>query len=87
MLLHPLDTMSKERWVELEKHRLLNLTPKEVEDGYRFCCEWDGLLIHASHPEADCCSCLKPWRVEHGLASPEVETVEGDSVDLGDLMG
>lgn len=37
-----------------------SLTPEEVAAGWHFCwAEWDGLLIHESDPEAECCSCLK----------------------------
>lgn len=60
--LHPLDVMEGERYYELMKDQTKELTPLEVSQGYRFCCEWDGLLIHASHPEADCCGCLKEFR-------------------------
>lgn len=64
---HKQDIMSRERHMYLEKHHNAKLTPEEVDAGYRFCCEWDGLLIHASHPEAECCMCLREWRYANRL--------------------
>lgn len=85
---HPLDTMSVERYIQLEKHRNVNLTPEEVEAGYRFCCEWDGLLIHASHPEANCCGCLKGFKDEKGIGEVEYH-IEGEdaTINPSDLLG
>lgn len=28
-----------------------------MRDGWHFCCEWNGLLIHPTHPEFDACTC------------------------------
>lgn len=64
---HPLDTMSPERYKELMGDTTLQLTQQEVDKGYVFCCEWDNLLIHAAHPEADCCGCLREFRKENGI--------------------
>jgi hypothetical protein len=33
------------------------LTKEEIEDGWHFCCDWDGMLIHPELPEGDCCNC------------------------------
>jgi len=52
--------MTPERRRELEADYSLRLTPEEVEQGYRFCCEFDGLLIHKDDFEAEYCDCLKP---------------------------
>lgn len=27
--------------------------------GFHYCPDWDGLLIHSSDPEAECCTCPK----------------------------
>jgi hypothetical protein len=51
--------MTLNRRHELENDTTLSLTAKEVAEGWFFCCEWDGMLIHESHPEAECCTCLK----------------------------
>jgi hypothetical protein len=34
------------------------LTDREFANGWHFCFEWDGLLIHPSWPEAECCRCI-----------------------------
>jgi hypothetical protein len=51
-------TMTEERRKELHENYDLNLTKEELEEGYRFCCEFDGLLIHKSDYEAEVCPCL-----------------------------
>jgi hypothetical protein len=52
--------MTKERYRELQRNMESRLTPQEQNDGWIFCnCEWDGMLIHKSDPEAECCSCLR----------------------------
>ena len=51
--------MDLNRYVQLTRTHEANLTEKEVKDGWHFCCEWDGMLIHSSHPEAECCYCLR----------------------------
>ncbi len=51
--------MTPERRKELNDNFDLKLSQKELDQGYRFCCEWDGLLIHKDDPEAGCCLCLK----------------------------
>lgn len=53
------DSMATERYNSLMRNPQAKLTSEEVNQGYRFCCEWDGLLIHHTHPEAMSCSCLK----------------------------
>jgi len=51
--------MTPKRRKELNNNFDLKLTKEELDQSYRFCCEWDGLLIHKDEPEADCCHCLK----------------------------
>jgi len=51
--------MTPERRKELNDNFDLKLSQEEITQGYRFCCEWDGLLIHKSDREAECCLCLK----------------------------
>lgn len=59
--------MTKERYRELNRDMEARLTPEEIEEGWLFCCcEWDGLLIHKTHPEAECCHCLKKREEENG---------------------
>lgn len=59
-MLYKMHGMTYERYYELERDLNLKLTAEEVEAGWHFCnAEWDGMLIHESWPEAECCSCLK----------------------------
>lgn len=57
------DTMTYERYEQLMASACSDepeyaLTEKEQAEGWHFCwAEWDGLLIHPSHPEAECCTC------------------------------
>ena len=51
--------MTQYRHDELDNDTSLTLTPREIAEGWFFCCEWDGMLIHKSHPEAECCTCSK----------------------------
>ena len=50
--------MTPERRKELSDNFDLTLTKDELDQGYRFCCEWDGLLINKGDPEAESCTCL-----------------------------
>lgn len=52
-----IDTMTIERYNELSQSGTLPLTPEEIAEGWHFCWEFDGLLIHPSHPEAKFCTC------------------------------
>ena len=49
--------MDKARYNYLMKVPDATLTQKEVDEGWHFCWDWDGLLIHTSDLEYDCCSC------------------------------
>lgn len=53
--------MTKERWLELmqpyAENDGINLTPEEIEAGYHWCDEWDGLLIHVDDHEFHACKC------------------------------
>lgn len=63
----PEDTMTRERYRELENNHSLSLTKEEVKQGYHFCYEWDGLLIHVTHPEFKACICksMEKWKNEN----------------------
>lgn len=50
--------MSHKRYRELSTNLKLKLTQKEINEGWFFCCEWDGMLINKDEPEASCCGCL-----------------------------
>jgi hypothetical protein len=49
--------MAPERYKQLEQDTSLRLTPEEVADGWHFCHDFDGLLIHKEWPEAEVCTC------------------------------
>lgn len=49
--------MNKDRYNELMNDPNSRLTDEEIAEGYHFCLEWDGLLIHRDDPEARCCDC------------------------------
>jgi hypothetical protein len=46
----------RERRIELEQGTA-SLNPHEKADGWHFCLEWDGMLVHPDDPEAQCCLC------------------------------
>jgi len=50
-------TMSFERYYFLMSSLNAQLTKEEIKQGWHFCIEWDGLLIHPDMPEFDACSC------------------------------
>ena len=35
------------------------ITDKEIQEGWHYCYEWDGMLINKSWPEAECCKCFE----------------------------
>ena len=39
-------------------HYIADLTSEEINEGYHFCYEWDGLLIGPGMPELRVCQCL-----------------------------
>jgi len=49
--------MKKERYKDLMTNFDLNITDEEFKAGWHFCWEWDGLLIHKTWPETECCIC------------------------------
>jgi hypothetical protein len=50
--------MTPERHRFLDEHVTESLTKEEIEEGYFFCCDWDGMLMHKDDMEAtNCCSC------------------------------
>lgn len=49
--------MTKQRYHELMSNFELELTQEEVDEGWHFCNDWDGLLICKDWPESECCYC------------------------------
>lgn len=56
--------MTHERHKELMNDPESSLTDDEIEEGYVFCCNWDGALIHKDDIEAAACVCLLETRTE-----------------------
>jgi hypothetical protein len=60
--------MSEERWNYLmqpfDGDENVMLTPQELANGWHWCDEWDGLLIHADDREFEHCKCdfMKKFR-------------------------
>ena len=50
--------MELERIKYLETHDE-KLTQKEIDEGWRFCCEWDGMLVNKNDKEGEgqFCTC------------------------------
>ena len=50
--------MTKNRYEILMGNSKLKLRKLEIEKGWHFCYNWDGLLIHKSWKEFEHCSCI-----------------------------
>jgi hypothetical protein len=51
--------MTNERYKELWENYEAPLTQEEINEGWHFCVEWDGLLIGPGMDEMDFCKCLE----------------------------
>ena len=49
--------MNKDRYHELMTNTSLQLTENEINEGYHFCYDWDGLLIHKNDEKFKFCIC------------------------------
>lgn len=49
--------MTYGRYLELAHDINLCLTKEEIADGWHFCYDFDGLLIHKKSPEFNYCTC------------------------------
>jgi len=52
-----MNTMTNKRYRQLDINPTEFLTEDEKKEGWHRCPEWDGLVIHAEWPEAECCTC------------------------------
>lgn len=50
--------MTNERWTHLMEDETLRLTQDELNEGWHFCPDWDGLLINTHSHEGKFCTCL-----------------------------
>jgi len=56
--------MTYERRRDLELYWTQQLTGKEIDEGWHWCCEWDGLLVGPGMEELEVCRCGTdevPW--------------------------
>lgn len=53
-------TMTKERWAVLSYGNDVPLTIEEIDAGWHWCADWDGLLVGPGMGEQDCCLCFEP---------------------------
>lgn len=51
-----IEDMSNDRWQALMQG-IGDLTDEEIAEGWHYCWDWDGLLIHPDMPEAESCAC------------------------------
>lgn len=59
-LIHGMDI---ERYKYLVTSKEGVITLDELQHGWHFCFDWDGMLIHPNDPEFEYCTCkLKPYR-------------------------
>lgn len=49
--------MTPERYHELLINPQMKLIPSEIDAGWHFCYDWDGMLIHKTWPEYEMCNC------------------------------
>lgn len=49
--------MTDERWIKLMQDDNTNLTKEEIDTGWHFCWEFDGLLIGPGMEEMKFCKC------------------------------
>jgi len=50
--------MTKDRYKELMDSEAILLTDEEIDQGWHFCADWDGLLIGPEMEEQKTCTCL-----------------------------
>ena len=61
--------MNTKRYIEIDNAGT-GLTKEELEQGWHFCNDWDGMLVGPGCDEADCCTCGIP-AIEAYKVSPE----------------
>lgn len=62
-------TMILERYLELDKAGK-GLTEEEIEAGWHFCLDWDGMLVGPGMPEVEGCICNRRkerWNENHPI--------------------
>ena len=52
--------MNHERWIELMNDQLARLSAADMDAGWHWCYEWDGLLVGPGMEELEACCCDYP---------------------------
>ena len=52
--------MTNDRYRALERNTALMLTQAEIDEGWHFCIDWDGMLIGPGMTAVEGCQCQKP---------------------------
>lgn len=52
--------MTPERYKQADAEG--QITEEELRQGWKFCCEWDFMLIGPNWPENECCTCSKEMK-------------------------
>jgi len=60
-------SMPYRRWSELEHNQKAELSQAEIEAGWHFCMDWDGLLIGPGMRELEHCHCILHHKVRNGI--------------------
>ena len=85
--------MSQERWDYLMKpfdgDESVMLTAQELADGWHWCDEWDGLLIHVDDREFEHCKCdfMKKFWTPERLQRMKQEQAMDKLADLDEELG
>jgi len=85
--------MSEERWNYLMQpfngDESVMLTAQELADGWHWCDEWDGLLIHVDDREFEHCKCdfMKKFRTAKRLERMKQEQAMDRLVALDEELG
>jgi hypothetical protein len=85
--------MSEERWNYLMQpfngDESVMLTAQELADGWHWCDEWDGLLIHVDDREFEHCKCgfMEKFRTPKRLQRMEQEQAMDRLVALDEELG
>lgn len=71
--------MKEERRRQLELDPNAKLTQEEIDAGWFFCCDWDGMLMHKTSYEAqNCCSCIASERTEEEKQKKASDDINAD---------
>jgi hypothetical protein len=70
--------MTDKRYHELMRDDSLPITKQEMDQGWHFCYEWDGLLVGPGMSEQDFCSCFPKHRKKYGKKHRKEEQLPKD---------